>query len=137
MAGLVVWTPELSVKVDLFDVQHKKLIELLNTLFVAMREGHGREAVGPVINELLEYTKYHFSSEEKAFRQFHYPDAENHIRQHKLFVEKVTDFQTRFQHNEIMVTVEVLSFLVDWIASHIKGSDKQYSDFFMGKTISE
>lgn len=56
----------------MIDDQHKKLIEQINILHSAMREGKAKEVVGAILEELRAYTKYHFSNEEKAFERYNY-----------------------------------------------------------------
>ncbi|RPJ08743.1 MAG: hemerythrin [Spirochaetaceae bacterium] len=135
MTDFIEWSDGLSVGVKLFDSQHKKLIEVLNALFSAMREGKGRDIVGDVLQELQQYTEYHFGSEEKAFKQYGFHGAETHIWEHRAFVEKVNEFIARFKKGEVTVTFEIFTFLKEWLIKHIRGSDSSYRDFFQGKNI--
>jgi hemerythrin-like metal-binding protein len=54
-----------SVGTDKIDNQHRHLIELLNTLHDAMLQGKGKEKMKTILNELVEYTKYHLKTEEE------------------------------------------------------------------------
>jgi hemerythrin len=71
---LIKWKDVFSVKVSEVDNQHKKLIGLINQLYDAMRVGKGREVLGSVLTELVNYTIYHFSTEERLFREYGYPE---------------------------------------------------------------
>ena len=62
---LFVWEDKYKVGVKEFDEQHKKLIELINKLYDAMKQGHGKDVLKSIVNDLFEYTKYHFETEEK------------------------------------------------------------------------
>jgi hemerythrin len=42
----------------------------LNGLFDAMKRGKGRVVLGFVLKELIDYTAYHFSTEDKKFGPF-------------------------------------------------------------------
>ena len=61
---LLEWTEELSVGVPSIDEQHKVLIRLLNELFDATQAERGQTLLGKVLNELADYTVYHFQYEE-------------------------------------------------------------------------
>ena len=61
------WNSEYSVGIDQIDKQHQKLVLLINTLFDAMKEGKGKERQGHILNELVQYTDYHFKCEEELF----------------------------------------------------------------------
>ncbi len=42
------------------------------------------------MQELIDYSKYHFAYEEKLLRDISYPKIESHIECHKKFIEKIT-----------------------------------------------
>jgi hemerythrin len=76
--ALVEWKQEYSVGIVQIDEQHKKLAGLINIMHDSIKSGHGKEAIGDVLNELIAYTQYHFSTEEKYFDMYAYPDSEEH-----------------------------------------------------------
>ena len=78
----IAWNVSLSVGVDKFDAHHRKLIGLINKLYLNMEEGAGVDVLKETLSELVSYTDYHFSAEEEAFAQFGYPQMESHIEQH-------------------------------------------------------
>ena len=46
------------------------------------------------------------------------------------FVAKVLDFKSRFDSNAAGMSVDVMSFLSNWLQNHIKGEDKKYAPLF-------
>ncbi len=54
---LIVWSKSYSVGVDVMDQEHKRLIDIINNLYSAMRSGRGKDAIGSILDELIEYTK--------------------------------------------------------------------------------
>jgi hemerythrin len=134
--AMITWNDNLSVKVKEIDLQHQKLIDMINELNEAMKKGKGKESLAKIINGLVSYTATHFKQEERYFDKFGYPDTVNHKKEHVAFVKKVTDFKNGFEKNNLSVTVEVMNFLSDWLKNHIKGTDKQYSAFFNEKGLS-
>ncbi len=128
--ALVTWNDNLSVNVEEFDRQHKKLIALINELNDAMSVGKGKDVLVKIVNDLVKYTVTHFKAEEKYFAQFRYPDTFNHRIEHLAFIRKVANFKNEIESGKLPLTVEVLSFLSDWLKKHIMGTDKKYSQFF-------
>ena len=126
------WTQEYSVDIVKIDDQHKKLIGIINELYEALTiEGGKKEAINKVINELYDYTQYHFSAEEELMRKFSYPQYINHKSAHDNFIMKVVEFQDEYRQGRILVlNVEIIQFLRDWLFNHILTVDKQYSSFF-------
>jgi hemerythrin len=133
--SLINWSDSLSVNVKEIDLQHRKLIDMINELNEAMKIGKGRESLGKILNGLISYTATHFKQEERYFDKYGYPDTLNHKKEHFAFVKKVTDFKDGFEKNNLAVTMEVMNFLSDWLKNHIKGTDKKYSKFFNEKGL--
>jgi hemerythrin len=133
--ALITWNDGLSVGVAEFDQQHKKLVALINDLNDAMSVGKGKDVLGRIVNDLVAYSTTHFKAEEKCFAQFEYPDTFNHRREHVIFSKKVAEFKNVLESGKMPLTVEVLSFLSDWLKNHIMGTDRKYSQFFNEKGL--
>ncbi len=128
--ALIQWNEELSVKVVEIDRQHQKLIRMMNDLYSAMRQGKGTDVLGRILDELVDYSKEHFGTEEKYFERFGYPEASQHKKEHANFVRKVEQFKNDFQAGKVCLSVEVMTFLSNWLQNHIRQSDKRYQPVF-------
>ena len=133
--AILTWTDQLSVKVADIDNQHKKLIDLINNLHDAMKQGKARDLMGKVLNELIDYTVYHFGKEEMYQVQYQYPDYAAHKAEHDKFVAKALELKKQFESGKTTISMEVLSFLQDWVRNHILKTDKQYSAHFNEKGL--
>ncbi len=134
--ALINWDNSLSVNISDIDRQHKKLVEMINELNDAMRQGKGKEAVGTIINNLISYTRTHFTNEENYFKQHNYPDKDAHIKEHEDFINKVSDFKNQYSQGKIGLTLNVMDFLSSWLTKHIKGTDQKYSAYLNSKGVS-
>lgn len=132
---MIQWSSALSVGVREIDGQHQRLVKLINDLDEAMRVGKGKEMLGRIVSELAGYARVHFSTEEKYFDQFGYPEAPEHRQEHRNFIEKVSGFKAEFDAGRLGLTIEIMSFLSDWLKGHILGKDKRYSAFFNEKGL--
>ena len=133
--AVILWNDSLSVNVAEIDQQHRRLIEMINDLNDAMRQGKGNDVLGATVNGLLAYAALHFKTEEKYFDLFGYPAAAGHKKEHADFTEKVSGFKDGFEKGHLGLTVQILNFLGSWLQNHIKGSDKQYGPFFNAKGL--
>lgn len=131
----LVWDESISVKVDLFDNHHKKLIDLINKLYQAMENGDGNAYLMPLLEELIKYTEYHFSAEEEAFEKYSYPEIEVHRKQHQSFVATAKELYEGLKGGSAILTDDVLDFLQEWVVTHIMKVDFQYSEFLADKNI--
>lgn len=123
------WSEQLSVKINQFDHEHKKLVELINKLSDAMLRKEGNKVLGPILNELTDYTIIHFKHEEEAMQKYNFPGFAAHKKEHEDFVNKVADTKKQFEDGAIMLTMPLISFLTTWVQDHILKSDSGYSAF--------
>jgi len=133
--AIIQWNENLSVGIDVFDRQHKKLIDLINQLNDAMSVGKGKDVLGKILTELINYTQYHFSAEEKLFGQYAYPEAQAHIREHVNLTQKATDLKKAFDSGKTIISVQTMDFLKDWLNNHILKTDKKYGPFLNSKGV--
>ncbi len=132
---LMTWNDRFSVNVGEVDTQHKKLVELLNNFHDAMKQGKGKEAMASTFSELLDYTSYHFSTEEKLFRTHGYPDYFFHKRQHDELTKQAVELSKRFSEGEPVLSSETMTFLKKWLNDHIIGCDKKFGPFLNAKGV--
>jgi hemerythrin len=133
--AFIQWDSSFTVNVAEIDMQHQKLVTMINDLNDAMKQGKGKDALSRIIEELFNYAGSHFATEEKYFDKFGYPAAASHKLEHKNFVKKVSEFKNSFDRGQLTLTIEVMNFLKDWLRSHIKGVDKKYVPFFNEKGL--
>ena len=133
--ALITWESNYNIDITEIDQQHKKLVELINKLHDAMRNMQAKEVAGSIIDELIAYTKYHFSTEENYFDKFNYSETANHKRVHQNFVNKVASFKEDFDNGRLLVTMEIMNYLKEWLLKHILGTDKKYVQFFKSHGI--
>jgi hemerythrin-like metal-binding protein len=131
--ALMTWGPMLQIGYGDIDAQHKRLVELVNELDDAMRAGKGRDVVGHVLTELVNYTVFHFSFEEKLMDQYGIASSAAHKAEHKKLVADVGAFKTKFDAGSAAVTTELMSFLRNWLSAHILKTDKALAKDLLAK----
>lgn len=129
------WTDTYSVGVAEIDLQHKKLIDLINALHDAMTKGQAKSVLGKILGDLISYCANHFSAEEKLFDQHGYPDAAEHKEKHQKMTSKVLALQQQFEQGKATITLDVMDFLQQWLDKHILGTDKKYGPFLNSKGV--
>jgi hemerythrin-like metal-binding protein len=123
---LIYWSDDYEIDGSIIDGQHKKMITLINKLYKAFTEGKAHEITGPIIDELIDYSNFHFSTEEDIFQKTNYFDNEAHISQHNSFIKETMQFRKKFLNKEEDLSYEIMNFMRDWLQKHILGSDKAY-----------
>jgi hemerythrin len=126
---LFTWNDSYSVSVKSMDDQHKKIFALINQLHDAMSAGKGKLAVGPVLNEMLDYTRTHFTAEEKVLEKLAYPGLPEQKKEHAIYIAKIVEMQKKLDAGSLTVSIEASQFLRDWLTNHIMVVDKKYGSF--------
>ena len=133
ITDLIKWNDSYKVNVRLFDEQHQTLVGLINKLHRSMKTRQAGSSMGQILAELVSYTKTHFKAEEDAMRKHGYPGLAEQQRQHQDLIEQVAATQKKMASGNVMLSMEVMDFLKNWLIKHIQGSDKQYGPFLNAK----
>jgi hemerythrin len=129
MGNTFVWTERYSVNVKILDDHHKKLFALLDQLHQALLERRGREVIGEVIDELLDYTRYHFTEEEKKMETAKCSGIAAQKKAHQDFVKELKNYKEKLDNGMgAFITTNVMKTLNDWLVNHIGRLDKLYSE---------
>ena len=131
----IVWKDEYSVGIKSIDQQHKKLIHLINQLKTAVKYSTGEEFEREALDEVVRYTKTHFSYEEDILQQNGYPDFEAHKAQHEKMIARVNEVLAEYEKNSDSAMENALSYLSEWLINHINGTDKEYSHFMISRGV--
>jgi hemerythrin len=129
------WKDAYCIGVPEIDAQHRRLYSLAAELHTAMNSGKGKNVLGGVLQNLINYTKSHFAAEEKLMQRCGYPDLAAHRAKHDEMTQKVLQLQHDFQAGNIMLSIEVMEYLNNWLRQHIGGTDRQYVPFVIGKAV--
>ncbi len=127
------WKDEYSVGIESIDQQHRKLLNLINLLQTATTYSTGGGYEREALDKLVDYTVTHFSYEEEMMQKYDYPDFEAHKKQHEKMIEAVGSILKQYEENPDSAMRDAHNFLKDWLIQHIKGTDKQYSDYLISK----
>ncbi|RKD21470.1 hemerythrin [Caminicella sporogenes DSM 14501] len=133
------WKDAFSVNVAEIDKQHKKLIEIGSKLahILSLKDDIDHyDEIMEILENLKEYTVYHFNYEEELMKKYGFEGLKAHEREHQAFVDKIIELTTKdIDDNQKKVTMDMLIFIADWIENHILKTDHKYKDFFNEKGI--
>lgn len=117
------WSPDYETGHPDLDQQHKRLFGMVNDLHEAMARRHGREMLGPVLENLAAYTIEHFAMEESLMVATGYPEQERHARAHAALADQVSTFRQRYAAGYLTLPSTLARFLADWLRHHIREED--------------
>ena len=125
------WDDNLSIGIDIIDEQHKMLIQRLGDLTRAMEMKQGEMEITKTLEFMIDYTDFHFSSEEKHMAQNNYPGLEYQKKEHEQFRSTlkriVEDFEQEGPTRALVDSIN--TFLGNWLIKHIKQVDLEFGEF--------
>jgi len=129
------WRTTLEVGHAKIDAEHRSLVDALNNLHLAMKQGKGKDEIEKTLLFLKDYTVAHFAGEERLMIAHRYPETQRHCAIHADLVKEVGTLIANYQSGKILLTSSVFSFLEDWLTKHIQGEDKALGAFLKAKGV--
>ena len=132
----LVWREQLSVGNDSIDSDHKHLIEIVNLAEHSLL-AKSRAELTSVLAQLLQYSKVHFSREEKFASAVGYPDVEVMHASHEALIEKLQQITQELDGNLKTSVVEgFVTFLREWLVNHVIKEDMLLKPYFVKRSPS-
>ena len=134
------WNDSYSVGIESIDNDHKKLILLINNLQTSIDYKTDNEFEKQTLDEVVDYTKYHFTREEDLMEKNGYSDFVAHKAQHQKMIDKVTELVQAYKKDESKgikagAIESLLMYLKSWLINHINGTDQEYSEYLISKGV--
>ncbi len=125
---MIKWKEEYAIGVEHIDKQHRKLFEIAGHAYEVMSDKLSvdkYDRIVAILNELKDYTVYHFNSEEEYMQSIGYKRFLSHKVEHNDFIEKINSIDLdKIDKEQDKFILELLDFVVSWIDKHILGMDK-------------
>ncbi|MES9941428.1 MAG: bacteriohemerythrin [Candidatus Thiodiazotropha sp. 6PLUC2] len=129
------WDENFNTGLPTVDEQHCKLVQMLNELASQFAFESEQVDLNKVFNGLLDYTVYHFETEEAIWSEFLTDETirADHQQTHKIFINQLQSLIEQAQNRSSREVAEnTLEFLVRWLASHILESDRHLAYIVLG-----
>jgi hemerythrin len=125
------WDNSLNTGHPVVDSQHQELFRRICILIDACREGEPRESVETTLIFIANYVIEHFATEEKLLLEYNFPDAEEHMAEHREFMNQVDRLRKLFELHgaDYSLAIDTISTIFGWIGQHIHGRDKSLCRF--------
>lgn len=120
--------PEYNTGIDFIDEEHAKLFEITNEIYDLLTNQFipdKYDYILKVINDLKEYSIYHFQHEEEYMMSIGYKRILSQKIAHNEFIERINELSIeQIDGNQRDSLLELLEFLNTWLSEHIFKKDK-------------
>lgn len=137
MEPFIVWSDKYNTGNFVIDYQHQRLVRLINDLDEVLRHEELRPSLLKVIlDEVANYTLYHFQTEEEIMEKVNYSAREEHVRIHKSFIQKLDLFVADYKKGATDIDRDFCLYLKNWLMTHIATEDpKIISEMSLGQGV--
>ncbi|MBE0582777.1 MAG: hemerythrin family protein [Desulfofustis sp.] len=132
---IIKWRKDYETGIDSMDVQHQKLIELINKLYKVIRKEESSASIKEVLNEMTKYAEQHLQDEEAMLKTNDYPDFASHSASHQGYRDKLKTLLAESKNEEDAAVKETYAFLRQWWKGHIVAEDQKYGEFLKAKGV--
>lgn len=120
---------EYFIGIDQIDQEHTHLFEIAEQLYQLCQNEYlfdKFDEIVAVLDELKEYTHFHFNHEEEYMVSIGYKKLFTQKVQHNAFCEKLDAINLEEVDDNQQKTIEdLLKFVTDWLIHHILETDKE------------
>jgi len=118
---------EYKTGIKTIDEQHKKLFDLTEMTYQLLKNDFTLDKYDKIIHvieELKEYTKFHFKTEEDYMESIGYKRMFTQKIEHEAFVKQLQDVDLKkIDVDQDEYIIKLLQFLNDWLVEHILEKD--------------
>lgn len=123
------WSDRYSIGIPQLDEHHQHLFTLLRKTYDDFINKAPYQDLDVLLDELIDYATFHISAEEQCMLEAGFPDLEKQKMEHDLFFLKITEMCKSYHNGRKHLLVEILSFLHNWITTHILHLDTKFGCF--------
>lgn len=125
---ICVFTEMYWTRIPLVDKEHAKLFEIIGRAYHLVEHSDGEldyDSFMGIMDELEDYTHYHFGHEEEYMESIAYTGLEAQKRAHAVFLAKLADKdEAENSDNRQEFVEDLVDFLFAWLSRHILKMDK-------------
>jgi hemerythrin len=120
------WREEFQIGIEEIDEPHKRLFSKVNE-FISTLANQDRQSIREAFADLTNHHMEREIAEEELMRRNNYPFLDNHLREHKRFIDNLMALKE--ESDEGKCELPYLSFriqllLFDWFTGHIAKTDR-------------
>lgn len=133
---MFIWKKDFELGIPSIDAQHQELFRIANKVYSILKEQDFNQdyfdEIMDIVNELRDYTIYHFKAEETLFEKYNYTDSQSHKKEHEKFIAFLNNVDySQIDQEQKEFLEKLLKEIASWVMKHIISTDFMYKDFLI------
>jgi hemerythrin-like metal-binding protein len=130
----IIWDDNYAIGVEEIDRQHMDFVRLVRRFNIGIQKGIPMAVQLRILQELLKYAEYHFTSEENIMLFTKYPDLTSQQSEHSKLLNslerRIDSYKRAPDHGE-----QLSDFLYEWFVNHTQVEDRKIADYLRQSEI--
>ena len=118
------WDSKFDIDYERIDFEHRIFLDLIFEVNKEANGGCDQQRIKRLLNEVREYAKFHFISEENIMEEIDYPELESHRVLHRRLLSMLSDIAYDVTHQRIDY-LDLVDYLFEWFTAHTTIEDKK------------
>ncbi|MBO7143176.1 MAG: GAF domain-containing protein [Bacteroidales bacterium] len=127
---------DFRIGLNIIDSQLKKWFDIANKIYGVFKRHESNANILATVDELIDYTGYHFGFEEKYLKDFAYSKLDEYKSIHDQFLSSIKAFRTSYSEGETIALIKLLTYIKSWIQYYIPLHDEKYITMFKNNGLS-
>lgn len=123
------------VNVMQIDVQHRMLLKLIDNIHDCVEARVDKIVLKGLLDELAEFTRMHFSSEEQLMKEHGFPGLIEHHKEHRALLQQLNELVMKVSNGKFPTFYSDYDISNDWALIHIADQDNTLGKFLNTKGI--
>ena len=124
------------IGLNIIDSQAKKWIEHINKFYADFKRKAAPKTVLQSLDELIDYTGYHFGFEDKYLKDFNYSKYDSIKQSHDNFMSTLQTHRANYAAGENMSLIKVVTFIKSWMGNYKNMVDTEFITLFKSHGLS-
>lgn len=129
MSEICLWKEKYRIGNKEIDEQHYQLFSKIENLLVIAKSGdleNKKKECYDLIEFLIDYTKFHFDTEEKIQKEMQYVGYTQHMWIHRGFIQTIHEYKEKMDQDfSLNLLKSFAGTLLTWLAQHVCECDRK------------
>lgn len=125
-----------KIGLNIIDSQAKKWMEHINKFYADFKRKATPKQILQSLDELIDYTGYHFGFEDKYLKDFNYSKYDEFKQNHDLFASTLQKHRAEYVEGENIAIIKAISFIKTWMNNYKSTVDAEFISLFKSHGLS-
>jgi len=125
-----------KIGLNIIDSQAKKWVEHINKFYADFKRKASPKVILQSLDELIDYTGYHFGFEDKYLKDFSYTKYDDFKQNHDNFMSTLQNYRTEYVDGENIAIIKAIIFIKSWMSNYKSTIDTEFISLFKSHGLS-